>query len=241
MTGREEMRSLKKTARIAGILILALTPFAFFSMMYVPSNLVVPGDAAATGANIMASEGLFRFGMISDSIVFLIEIVLIAVLYVLLRPVNRTVSLAAAFARLAMTIVQGINLLNYFSALQLLGGAAYLNVFDVQQLQALMLLFLNMQELTTHVWGLFFALHLVFIGYLVYKSGYIPGIIGIVLIVAAGCYFIQSWGIILLPAYESTFTVIGLVSIIELAFPLWLVIRGIKDQTTSGIQAEERP
>ena len=236
MTGREETISLKKTARIAGILILAMSPLAIFSMMYVPSNIVVPGDAVTTASNIMTSEGLYRIGMVSDSIVFLIEIALVAVLYVLFRPVNKTLSLVASFSRLAMTIVQGINLFNQFAALQVLSGADYLAVFETGQLQALALLFINMQELLTHVWGIFFALHLVFLGYLVYKSGYIPRIFGIVLIIASACYFMQSWGNFLLPAYVEVFALIGLISSIEIAFPLWLVIKGVRDQQTAGLQ-----
>jgi hypothetical protein len=224
------MNSLKKTARIAGLLILIITVVAPFGMMYVPNNIIVPGDAVSTANNIMASEGLFRIGIVSDSVVFLLEIVIVVMLYVLLKPVNKTLSLVAAFARLAMTVIQGINLLNNFSALMILSGADYLKVFEAGQLQALVMLFLNAYEYVTHVWGLFFALHLFFLGYLVYKSGYIPRILGIVLVIASACYLIQSWGNILLPKYKEIFAWVGFLSIIELAFPIWLVIKGVKYQ-----------
>ena len=101
------MKSINKTARIAGILTLLIVVLAPFSMIYVPTTLVVPGDAAATANHIMASEGLFRLGMAGDSIVFLIEIVLTVLLYVLLKPVSKTLSLVAAFSRLAMTVHSG--------------------------------------------------------------------------------------------------------------------------------------
>jgi len=241
MTGKEEINALKKTARLAGILILIMSPFAIFGMMYVPSNLMVPGDAAATASNIMASEGLFRLGMVSDSIVFLIEIVVVVLLYVLLKPVSRTLSLVAAFSRLAMTIIQGINLLNYIAVLQLVSGADYLTVFKPDQLQALVLLFLNVQEYVTHIWGLFFALHLFFLGYLVYKSVYIPRILGIVLVITSACYFIQSFGNILLPKYEGFFSVIGNISAIEVAFPLWLVIKGVRAKQVAGSHKDGNP
>ena len=113
MITQEKMNSIQKTARIAGLLTLMIVVFAPFSVLYVPSILIVPGDAATTANNIMASEGLFRLSIVSDSIVFLIEIVLTVLLYVLLKPVSKTLSLVAAFSRLAMTIVQGINLLNH--------------------------------------------------------------------------------------------------------------------------------
>jgi hypothetical protein len=109
----KEMNSLKRTARIAGALILILSIPAFFAFGYVRPSLIVPGNATATANNIVASEGLFRLGVASDSLVFLIEIVLVVMLYVLLQPVSKTLSLVAAFARLAMTVIQGINLLNY--------------------------------------------------------------------------------------------------------------------------------
>jgi len=230
MPTREEMNSLKKTARIAGVLILIISPFAIFSMMYVPNNIIVPGDAISTANNIMASEGLFRLGIVSDSVVFLIEIIIVVMLYVLLKPVSKTLSLVAAFARLAMTVIQGINLLNNFTVLLLLSGADYLTVFKPDQLHALVLLFLNVHEYVVLIWGLFFSLHLFFVGYLVYKSGYIPRILGVLLVAASLSYLTQSFGNILLPKYEEIFALIGFISIIELAFPLWLVIKGVRDQ-----------
>jgi len=227
------MNSLKKTARITGVLYLLLIVFAPFSMLYVPSVLVVPGDAAATAANITASEGLFRLSIVSDSIVFLIEIILVVMLYVLLKQVNKTLSLTAAFSRLGMTIVQGVNLINHFIVLLLLSGSGFLAAFEPAQINALSLLFLQAHEVVAHLWGLFFALHLLLLGYLVYKSGYIPAWLGGVLLVASLCYFIQGFGNIMLPKAGEVFEVIGFVSIIELAFPLYLVIKGVKQEPTA--------
>jgi len=223
----EKMKSIKKIARIAGILTLLIVVFAPFSMLYVPSTLVVRGDAATTANNIMASEWLFRLGMASDSIVFLIEIVLTVLLYVLLKPVNKTLSLVAAFSRLAMTTIQGINLLNHFIVLLLLSGAGYVTVFAPDQVHALVLLFLNAHEYVVLIWGLFFSLHLFVFGYLVYKSGYIPKIIGVLLVVAALPYLIQGFGNILFPQYKGIFASIGFLSSIEIALPLWLLIKGV--------------
>ena len=221
------MKSISKIARIAGVLTLLIVVFAPFSMIYVPTTLVVPGDAAATANHIMASEGLFRLGMVSDSIVFLIEIVLTVLLYVLLKPVNKTLSLVAAFSRLAMTVIQGINLLNHFFVLLLLSGASYLTVFVPDQMQALVMMFLNAHENVVLIWGLFFSLHLLVFGYLVYKSGYIPKIIGILLVVAALPYLIQGFGNILFPQYKEIFTSIAFLSSIEIVLPLWLLIKGV--------------
>jgi len=223
----ENRNSIQKIARIAGILILIITVFAPFSMIYVPSKLIVSGDAATTANNILASDGLFRAGIASDSIVFLIEIVITVLLYVLLKPVSKTLSLVAAFSRLAMTVIQGINLLNYFLVLLLLSGAGYLTVFAPDQLHALVLLFLNAHVYVALIWGLFFGLHLLVLGYLVYKSGYIPGILGVLLVIASLCYLTQSPGNILFPQYKEIFATIGFVSILEIVLPLWLVIKGV--------------
>jgi Domain of unknown function (DUF4386) len=223
----QKNKSIKKTARIAGILTLLIVVLAPFSMIYVPATLVLPGDAAATASNIAASEGLFRLGMASDSIVFLIEIVLTVLLYVLLKPVSKTLSLVAAFSRLAMTVVQGINLLNHFFVLLLLSGAGYLAVFAPDQVHALALLVLNAHEDVVMIWGVFFSFHLAVYGYLVYKSGYIPKIIGILLVVASLPYLIQFFGNILFPQYKEAFTSLAFLSSIEIVLPLWLLIKGV--------------
>jgi hypothetical protein len=196
-------------------------------MLYVPSTLIAPGDAATTASNISASEGLFRASIASDSVIFLIEIVLTVLLYVLLKPVNKTLSLVAAFSRLAMTVIQGINLLNHFFVLLLLSGAGYLGVFAPDQLHALVLLFLNAHENVALIWGLFFGLHLLVSGYLVYRSGYFPKFLGILLLMVSLSYLTQAFGNMLFPQYKELFTSIGSLAFLEIAFPLWLLIKGV--------------
>jgi hypothetical protein len=227
MNTNEKTNSIQMTARIAAILTLLIVVLAPFSMVYIPTTLIAPGDAAATASNIAASEGLFRIGMASDSIVFLIEIVLTVLLYFLIKPVNKTLSLAAAFSRLAMTIIQGINLLNHFFVLLLLSGAGYLTVFAPDQTQALMLLFLNAHESVVLIWGLFFGLHLLVFGYLVYRSGYFPKFLGILLLIVSLCYLTQSFGNMLFPQYKALFTSIGSLAFLEIVFPLWLLFKGV--------------
>ena len=226
-TSTEKRNRIVRTARITGILILIMAVIAPLGMLYVPSTLIVPGDATATASNVMASEPLFRLGILGDSVVFLIEIVLSVLLYLLVRPVSKTLSLVVGFSRLAMTAIQGVNLLNNFFALLLLSGAGYLTVFEPDQLHALGLLFLNAHQSVTLIWGLAFGLHLAVLGYLVYRSGYLPRAVGVLLVVASLCYLIQSVGNILLPAYEKTFALVGFLSIVEIALPLWLVIKGV--------------
>ena len=222
------MNSLERTARIVGLLILALTLIAPFGMLIVPAQILVAGDASATANNVRASQDLLRAGIASDAIVFLIEIILTVMIFVLLKPVNKTLSLVAAFARLAMTIIQGLNVLNYFMVLSLVGGAGYLTVFSTPQLDALVLFFFELRDSVAFVWGLFFALHLLVSGYLVYQSGFIHKVVGLLLAVAGLCYAVQDFGNILFPQFNEILTTIGLFSMVELAFPLWLLIKGIE-------------
>ena len=224
------MTSIKNTARLAGFLILLIAVLAPFSILYLPSTFIVPGDAAATASNILASDGLFRLGIAVDSVVVLLEIVVIAILYVLLRPVNRTLALVAAFARLAMTIVMAVNVFNSLGVLLLLGDAEYLTVFEPGQLHALVLLFLNLHESGVYIWQVFFALHWVAVGYLVFKSGYFPRILGILLIVTCLGYLMDSLGI-LFPGSEAVSIVSSVLLpagvIGELSFTFWLLIKGV--------------
>jgi hypothetical protein len=219
-------------ARITGLLLLIIVVLGSFSLIYVPSTLVVPGDAAATSDNIRASEALFRTAIISDAAIFLIEIVVTALLYVLLRPVSRMLSLVAAFARLSMTVIQGFNVLPSFIVLLLLSGAGYLTVFQPDQLDALVLLSLNAREYGVYIWQAFFGLHLVVLGYLVFKSGYFPRVLGILLVVGSLGYLTDSFGNILFPNYEAIFgMVVGVTAVIgELPFFLWLLFKGVNVQ-----------
>ena len=230
MTTKAKINPIQKYGKITGILILLLTVIAPFSLLYIPSTLIVPGDAAATASNIFTSQSLFRMGIASDSIIFLIEIMLSVLLYVLLKPVNKTFALIAGFSRLAMTVIQGMNILNHIFVLLLLNGGAFLSAFDASQIQAMVLLFLNAHQNVVLIWGLAFSLHLFILGTLIYKSAYIPKFVGILLIVAGACYLVQSFGNILLPQFEAIYSTIGFLSIVELALPLWLLIKGINVQ-----------
>ena len=223
------MNSINKLARSAGLLYLLIAICSGFSFFYMRSAIIVPGDAAATVTHLLASERLFRLGIVSDAVVFLSEIMLTALLYILLRPVSKTLSAAAAFARLAMVVMQGMNLLNYFFALLLVSGAGYLAVFEAEQLHALALLFLNAYEYVALIWGAFFGLTNLLLGYLVYKSGYLPRVIGGLLVLAGFGYLIDSFGNFLLPQYDALYASIVLWPALvgELSLTFWLLIKGV--------------
>ncbi len=228
MKTKEKTNSIQKTARVAGLLYLFIAVCGGFAFFAGYETLIVAGDAAATANKLLKSESVFRLGMAGDAFTFLGEIVLTVLLYNMFKPVNKTYSLVAAFSRLAMTAMIGVNLLNKLIALHLLSGADYLAVFTSGQLQALMLLFLNAYGYGSLIWGIFFGLHLLIIGYLIFKSTYFPKVLGLLLIFASLGYWIDSFGNMLLPQYDAIYTVIVLsTASAELVFAFWLLIKGV--------------
>lgn len=218
-----------KTARFAGVLYLIITVAAIFAHFIVPEQLIVPGDAAATAVNITTSESTFRIGLVGmELIILLSEIVLTVVLYVLFKPVNKTLSLLAAVSRLAMTIIHGLNLLNYYFVLQLLKGSNYLTIFGQEQVNALVTLFLDAHSLGFAIGIAFLVPHVLILGYLIYQSGYFPKLLGILFIAAGVGYLVDVIGILLVPAYTTTPGLIAMViAIAEIAFPIWLLVKGV--------------
>lgn len=216
-------------ARVAGLLYLIIAVLGGFAYFFALQNLVVPGNAAATANNIVASESLFRLGFAANLVVFLIEIVQPVLLYILLRPVSNILALVMMFCRLAMAAIMGVNLLNQFTALMLLSDASYLAVFETDQLEALALLSLNVFEYGYDIALVFFGLHLVALGYLVYKSGYFPKVLGVLLVVASLSYLIDSFSGFLFPSYEVIIAqiIIAPTVIAELSFVFWLLIKGV--------------
>ena len=211
-------------ARIAGVLYLFIAVSGIFNMMFGPSSLIVLGDAATTVNNIMASESLFRLGIVNDLIAQTVGILLVLALYKLLKAVNKNQALLMViFALVSIPIVM-LNLLNQFAAQLLLSGANYLTVFAADQLQALVMLFLNLDEHGFFIAHIFWGLWLFPMGYLVYKSGYIPRILGILLIIAGFGYLIDFVTFFFVPSFGpiKMFTFIG-----EVLFPLWLLIKGV--------------
>lgn len=224
-----ERRSVQRKARLAGVLYLVIFVAGPFAFLMGRTGPVVPGDAAATAANIVEDETMFRIGMVAETIVFGVEIVLASILYVLLRPVSRSISLAAALARFAEAVVQAVNLVTGGIVLALLSGAGYLAAFESEQLDALAMVFVDMNEFLVMVWGLLFGLHLAMLGWLVSRSGFWPRPLGRLLIVAAVGYLAQSYGHLLVPRFDDALAVTVQILAIpaELAFTVWLLWKGI--------------
>src|SRR5258708_27764298 len=222
MTTRPAQISPLIYARVAAILYLL--PFAPFSLVYVPSRLVVSGDAAVTVSNITASESLFRLGIASNLLSQMCFIFVSLLLYQLLKPVNKNVALLMVILNLVGVPIVMLNELNRLAVLLILGNA-HMTVFTPDQIHALVPFFLNLHALGLNIAGIFWGLWLFPMGYLVYKSGFLPRILGVLLMIGCFGYLIQSFAAILLPNLDVSIVLITALS--ELLLALWLLIRGV--------------
>ena len=179
---------------------------------------------------------MFRIGIAGEVVIFLVEIIMAGILYELLKPVNVAVSLFAALARVAEAIIQAVNLLPSILVLILISRSGYLSVFDTSQTNAVVSLLMESFDYMILVWGFFFGLHLVLLGYLVYKSDLFPGILGILLVLGGVGYLLQSFGAFVVPQFDAALATIVLILATpsELAFTLFLLIKGIKKQETEN-------
>lgn len=227
----EERGSLKKTARFAGILyFLACIP-APFCLIYIPRTLIVPGNATATASKILASESMFRLGIAGELINAIFFVFVVLALYRLLQGVNkRHASLMVTLFVISVPI-SFLNALNNIAALILLRGADFLKVFTRPQLDALAMVFLRLHGFGLILASIFWGLWLFPFGVLVYRSGFLPRILGVLLIINGFAYVIPSFTALVLPEYRDVVTRIAFPFLFgELAILLWLLIRGARDQ-----------
>ena len=224
------MHPTVKAARVAGAIYLFLVVTGVFVVMYVPRILFVPGNASATANNILASELLFRVFIVVELISTVTFIFLVRALYHLLSGVNKAhASLMAVLVYVSATI-GFVEVVNHVAALALLRGAEYFAVFDKPQREALAMLLLGLdgQVLVNQVfWGLW----LFPFGMLVTRSGFLPRILGIWLLVNGAAYVVLSFIALLLPEYSQLAFNAAMPALLgELAIMLWLLIKGAKVQ-----------
>lgn len=219
------MNSINKTARTAGLLYLVLAILSAFGLVYVPSMILVPGDAAATAHNIVASESLFRLGFVGNLLAFTVNIFVAVLLYKLFAPVNKTMAALMVVLISVGIAIAMLNELNQFAALLLLGSADYLTAFTADQLQAFAALFLDLYEHGFVLAHLFFGLWLFPMGYLVIKSGFVPKVIGFFLLIAGVGYVVDFTLFFLFP--DITVTVSEYTFVGEVLLLLWLLVMGV--------------
>jgi hypothetical protein len=228
------MNSNKKISKIAGYGYLIIFITGIFSNFFVLESLIVPGEPVITANNILGNELLFRMGIFSFLIMVIFDVVLAWALYILLKPVDKNLSLLSGWFRLVNSTVFAIALYNLLGVMNFLGDAAYLKAFDSGQLQAQIMSFLNTFNDTWLIGLVFFGFHLIILGYLIFKSAYIPKILGILLIVASIGYLIDSFANFLLPNYKDYKDIFLMIVVVpgiigELSLTFWLLFKGVRD------------
>ena len=188
MTDRITEASLPFKAKIAGIFCLLNILTGVFAEVFVRGRLVVYGDAAARSTNTLAHEPLFRLGFASALICVACYIAVTALFYNLFKPVNGSLSLLAAFFSLVGCAIQAFICLFLLAPLVVLGGAQYLSVFKVEQLQALALMFLRLYGQGFTIAMVFFGFYCLLIGYLIFRSTFLPRILGVLMAIAGLCW-----------------------------------------------------
>ena len=234
------MHPTVKAARIAGAIYLSMVFTAPFSLIYVPSKLIVRGNATATGANILAHETLFRLSILGDLVGQVIFICLAIALYRLLSNVNRSWALLMIGFVFVSAAVGFLNTLNNIAGLILFRGGEFLSVFDAAHRNALAMLFIRLHSQGIFIDEIFWGVWLFPFGLLVFRSGFLPRFIGVWLMI--NCFGYVALSVIALffqPYYDTAFKMLQPVLFGELVIMLWLLIKGAKVPPPIGLTAVE--
>ncbi|MGC2237826.1 MAG: DUF4386 domain-containing protein [Pyrinomonadaceae bacterium] len=219
--------SPKNKARAAGVFFLLTTLAGIFAQAFVTGSLVVPTDAAATAANIMNHESFFRLGFAVYLFEMACQITMTALFYDLLKPVNKSVSLLAAFFSLTGCVVKILTRLFFIAPLLLLRDEPYLKVFDTQQTQSLALLFYNINEQGAAIALVFIGFATILKGYLIFKSTFLPRIFG-VLGMIAGVLWLSFMYTPLAYSILPFILLFGLAATVLQIF--WLLVYGVNEE-----------
>jgi hypothetical protein len=231
MMDRAVQASPRLWARMAGAFYLTTIIMGVFAEVFARGELIVRDDAAATATNILAHESLYRLGLVADLIMLAAYIAVTVLLYVLLKPVGRIASLLAAFFSLVGIAVLAVNSLNHVAPLVLLGRTPYLSGFTTSQLQALALVSLKLHARGYSISGVFFGIYCVMLGYLIFRSGFLPRFIGVLMAIGGLGYVTGSFTLFLFPAVAARLPDLSMLGgIAELALTLWLLVMGVNAQ-----------
>lgn len=222
------MNTINRTARQVGGLYLTYIVIGILADVFGRSRFIVDGDAATTATNIAAHAWQFRAGFVGDLIAAVLFFLTAWALYVLLKPVNKNLAVLFLLLNLGGVAVQCMNDLNLLAALLLSSGADYLNVFQANQLQALALAFLNLYKQGFWICQIFFGAWLFPLGYLIFKSGFLPRVLGIIFMVHCVGWLMTFGQYFLFPGYDFiTYVTYPLGFIAEFGLSLWLLIKGV--------------
>ena len=226
------MNSRQKSARIAGLLYLLLAVTGVFSLIYVPTTLFVFGNATATADNIVASELLYRAGILSGLISNVLFVFLVLALYRLLKDISHKQAILMVIFVVISVATSFANTFNQIAALIILSGADFLSVFEKPELESIAYVFLRLHSQGIQIMQIFWGLWLFPFGLLVYRSGFIPKILGVLLFIAGFAYVLSTFTFLVLPQYTAAIsTLVTILEVGELPIIFWLLIVGAKAQS----------
>ena len=212
-----EIRALKNTAKLSGILYLSLLPLGILGIIYVPDNLIVTNDISTTINNIIENETLFRWSIIAALTVQLINIILVIQLYKILQHIHKIMTYFMVIFSLLAVPIAFLNEINNLAIVNLLN--------QPKESEQLIGIFINLHHHGIIIAQVFWGLWLFPLGYLIYKSEFLPKFIGVLLIIGSIGYVVDSFTLILLPNFKITFSEFTFLG--EVIFPLWLLTKGI--------------
>ena len=231
------MTSLSKNARLAGLLYILSSLFGIVRLIYVPNVLFVHGNAVATASNIAGHELLFRFGIVSYLLCNALWIFVMLALYRLLKGVDQALAVLMVILSLMVTPISFVNIANDIAALLFARGADFLSVFDKAQREALVMLFLNLHHQLDLAWQLLGVSFIPF-GLLVYRSRFLPRILGVWLMIASFAYMALSFTGLLFPGYEDKVVRFAQpVLFAEVAVMFWLAIMGVREKRLTPVSS----
>lgn len=218
--------NVQRYARVAGVLFLISLVAGGFGEAYVPSKLIVSGDAAATAANLKNFDFLYRLGFASFLIESLCDTALVLLLYVLLKPVNKHLSLMAAFFGLIGTALFAVAEMFFFAPPLLMGSAGYLQSFTPDQLNALVMLSLRFFGFASMIYSAYYGVSWLLRAYLIFRSGYLPKFLGVLMAIGGLGFVARNFLMILAPSYASNLLLVVLFPG-ALALTVWLLVKGV--------------
>ena len=218
-------------ARIAGLLYLGIIVFGLFADIFVHERLVAYRDPAATASNILAHETLYRSGGVAILIMLACDVGVSLILYVLLKPVNRLLSLIAASLRLIQVGVLSVGALAHFAALVFVNSGQLFSAFNENQLNDFSLVSAKLYSQDFNIGMVFFGIHCLILGYLIARANFLPRILGVLIAIAGCCYLINSFFSFMSPSIASQIFYYLMLPcfVAELALTAWLLLRGVDE------------
>jgi hypothetical protein len=215
---------LQAYGRLAGLLYLVIIVFGISSEVFIRSSLIDFDDAALTAKNIINEQGRFMLGFVFDAIMIAADIAIAILFYLVFKPVSTTLALLAAAFRLIQAAILGFNLMNYLAAYLVLSGALGTSTPDTAQLNEQALMYLELHSYGYDIALMFFAVSIILLGVMIFRTANIPAYIGAGLIVAAVVYLLGSFTHFFYEDYLSFVQPLYLLPfVVELTFCLWLL------------------